>query len=181
VLVPRLLREARDRGWWDPMAAPEPQPASPDDVNDPPVVLGPVDAATWAGLTLAPRVVPPADPADGHRLVLGTLQADARVAIAIRGSLVVGLAVAADGELLAIGVAPDDRRRGLGRSLIEAIAPYVERAEITVAERDPFDALPRSERASIARNLLTGAGLAVGAADADIGAIDPGAIAGQRR
>jgi acetoin utilization protein AcuC len=181
VLVPCLLREARDRGWWDPLVAPETQPASPDHVNDPPVVLGDIDAATWAGLTLAPRVIPPAGPADGHRLVLGALQGGARVAIAIRGPLVVGLAVAVDGELLAIGVAPDDRRRGLGRSLIEAISPYVERAEITVAERDSFDPLARSERESIARRLLTGAGLAVGAADADVGAIDPGAIVGQRR
>jgi GNAT superfamily N-acetyltransferase len=113
--------------------------------------------------------------------ILGALEAGAHVAVAIRGPLVVGLAVAADGELLAIGVAPDDRRRGLGRSLIEAITPYVERAEITVAERDPFDPLPRSERASIARRLLTGAGLAAGAADAEAAAIDPGAIMGQRR
>jgi acetoin utilization protein AcuC len=181
VLVPRLLREARDRGWWDPLAAPETRAASPDHANDPPVVLGDIDVATWARLALAPRVVPPADPAEGHQIVLRALQAGARAAIAIRGPWVVGLAVAADGELLAVGVAPDERRRGLGRSLLEAIAPYVQRAEITVAERDPFDPLPRAERASIARRLLTGAGLAVGAADRDVGAIDPGAIVGERR
>jgi acetoin utilization protein AcuC len=179
VTVPQLIREARDRGWWDAISPTPSQPAVPVAASASPLVLGPIDAATWSGLTLAPRVIPPASSSDGQAIVLAALQAGAKAAIAIRGTLVVGVAVAVDGDLLTIGVAPDDRRRGLGRSLIEALP--ITRAENTVAERDPLDPLPASERATIARRLMGRAGLAVGASSADIRSIDPSAISGERR
>jgi acetoin utilization protein AcuC len=181
VLVPRLLREARDRGWWDPLSVATPHPAHPVGDVTTPLIRADIDVETWAGLTLGPRVIPPAAPSDGHAIVLAALRDGAHVAVASRDAVVVAVAVAFDGELLTIGVAPDERRGGLGRSLLEALSPHVARAEITVAERDPFDPLPRSVRESIARRLLTGAGLSVSAADRDVGAIDPGAIVGERR
>jgi ribosomal protein S18 acetylase RimI-like enzyme len=181
VLVPRLLREARDRGWWDPVNPATAQPARAFDAESRPVIRADIDAETWAGLTLAPRVIPPAAASDGQAVVLAALRDGAHVAAASRDTVVVAVAVAFDGELIAIGVAPDERRRGLGRSLLAALSPHLERAEITVAERDPFDPMPRSERASIARRLLAGVGLAMSAADRDVGSIDPGAIVGRRR
>jgi GNAT superfamily N-acetyltransferase len=181
VLVPRLLRVARDRGWWDPLIPVTAQPAYPDVDETTPVIRTDIDVGAWAGLALAPRVIPPASPSDGHAIVLAALRDGAHVAVASRDTVVVAVAVALGGELLAIGVAPDERRRGLGRSLLEALAAHVERAENTVSERDPVDPLPQSERASIARRLLTGAGLVVSAVDRDVGAIDPGAIVGRRR
>ena len=66
-LVPRLLREARDRGWWDPFQAVAGGlvVAGPDDLGRPgdsasPTVVASVDAATWARLALAIQ---------GHRAV----------------------------------------------------------------------------------------------------------------
>src|SRR5206468_2364705 len=141
-LVPRLVREARHRGWWDPLGSATAQPAFPVTAPTPPVILPDIDAATWAGLSLEPWVIPPAAPSDGHAIVLAAMREGARVAVALRGPHVVGVAVALEGDLLAVGVAPADRRRGLGRSLLEAVSPALARAEITVAERDPFDPLP---------------------------------------
>jgi acetoin utilization protein AcuC len=180
VLVPRLLREARDRGWWDTMAASDAHPAFADRINTPPVTLTGIDAETWSGLTLAPWVIPPAASSDGHAIVLAALRAGGVVAVAVRGPRVVGVAVVLDGELLTIGVAPDDRRRGLGRALIEAVTPELMSAALTVAERDPFDPLRASERATIARALLARAGLQIEPADADVRSIDPSAIVGRR-
>jgi len=75
-------------------------------------------------------------------------------------------------------------RSGIGRytrSLVEALGSTVTRAEITVGERDPYDPLPVEERLTIARHLVTAAGLNVDSADEDIRSIDPGAIVGVRR
>ena len=54
-------------------------------------------------------------------------------------------------------------------------------AVVTVAERDPFDPLPIDVRRAIGRRLLDRAGYAVARAPDAITAIDPGALAGQRR
>ncbi len=192
-LVPRLLREARARGWWDPLA--DPVPVSGDGagpVRGAPTVLASVDADTWSRLTLAPWVVPPAAPADGHAIVAAALADGARVTAAVVGSGVVGVVVsrhadeAPRSDILAIGVAPDHRRLGLAtamlRTHVEGMRPGdVDLAtEVTVAERDPFDPLDVRERASIARRLLTRAGFDVADADSDIASIDPTAILAQR-
>jgi acetoin utilization protein AcuC len=181
VLVPRLVREARDRGWWDPLVSATAQPAYPVTAPTSPLIRPDIDAATWAGLSLAPWVIQPAAPSDGHAIVLAALRDGARVAVALRGTHIVGVAVTLEGDLLTVGVAPPDRRRGVGRSLLEAVTASLERAEITVAERDPFDPLSIDERSSIARRLLAAAGLEVAPADDDLRTVDPNAIVGLRR
>jgi ribosomal protein S18 acetylase RimI-like enzyme len=181
VVVPRLLRAAIDRGWWDPSAAPTAQPDAADHEMASPVILPNIDADAWSRLTLAPRVTPPAAPSDGHAIALAGLRDGARVAAAVIGPRVVGAAVVLDGELLTIGVAPDHRRQGLGRGLIDAVAPDLTRAEVTVAERDPFAPLPISERTVIARALLARAGLEIEPAEDGVRSMDPAAIVGVRR
>jgi acetoin utilization protein AcuC len=196
VVVPRLIREAVDRGWWDPLG---PQPTQPEVVDrgvGSPTVLPRVDAAAWDRLSLAPRVVAPTAPAataDGHAIIAAALRDGARVTAAVRGTLVVGLVVSrhadleARTDLLAVGVAPADRRAGLATRMfrvhVEGMRPGdVEVvAEVTMAERDAVEPLDVRERVSIARRLLTSAGFEVDAADAGIRAIDPGAIVGRRR
>jgi acetoin utilization protein AcuC len=190
VLVPRLVREARDRGWWDPLAAPVPVDGDGlGPVSGAPTVIAQVDAAVWSRLTLAPSVIPPAAPADGHAIVAGALADGARVSAAVRGSSVVGLVVSRDADdaartdVLALGVAPADRRHGLATAMIRAHLEGMRpgdvdvAAEVTVAERDPYDPLDRRERMSIARRLLEGAGFEVHQADPDVRSIDPSAIA----
>ncbi|MBA2300177.1 MAG: hypothetical protein H0W22_05315, partial [Chloroflexi bacterium] len=70
VLVPRLVQVAHDRGWWDPLAPGHRVMPGGGPVTGTPTILPVVDAATWAGLSLAPRVIAPADPQAAHRLVL---------------------------------------------------------------------------------------------------------------
>jgi GNAT superfamily N-acetyltransferase len=181
VLVPRLLRAARERGWWDPETRATAQPGAPDHVTGSPSILPSIDVDAWSRLSLGPRVISPASPSDGHAIVLAGLRDGALVAVAAVGPLVVGLAAVLDGDLLTIGVAPDHRRQGLGRKLIEAVRSEVGRAEVTVAERDPFDPLPASERAAIAGALLAHAGLEIEPANDDVRSIDPAAIVGIRR
>lgn len=193
LVVPRLLQVARDRGWWDPVepAAVSGAGAAPSGSYDP-AVLGRVDAPQWSRLHLAPRVVPPADPAAGHALVLAAIRDGAVVSVAVAGETVVALAIAGpvddeDGHraLLAVGVAPAFRQRGLAGALLDALVsgrpgegPM--RAEITLAARDPVEPLDRNLRASIARGLLDRAGFEIGAADADLRAADPAAIVALR-
>jgi acetoin utilization protein AcuC len=206
VVVPALLRAAADRGWWgadgegtgslgrgtvDPDA---------DGGGGEPTIVDRVDAGEWEALRLGPRIVVPYDPVEAHGLIARAL-ADPGVVVpaAVVGDLVVGLAVSAVGRagrmgavsdegggtirhLLALGVAPARRRRGLGRALLarhlEAIGPASAGIEavVTVAERDPFEPLDGSVRAAIARRLLGGAGFRVERADGPIAAVDPGAL-----
>ena len=183
-LVPRLLREARDRGWWDPLA-PAAGIGGPADNPGAPEVVETVDRAAWDRLALAPRVIAPADAGHGHALVAAALDGGAHVSAAIvpspagSGGTVVGAAIAsAEGELLALGVAPDHRRRGLAGRLLAASRATL--AVATVAERDPVDPLDRVTRAALARALL-GVGLFhIGPADRDLRAVDPLAIRATR-
>ena len=121
LVVPRLLREARDRGWWDPLV--DVPAASAQDhhaaTDREPVVLSSVTADAWSRVALAPRVVAHADTDAGHALILAAIRGGADVAAAVAGDQVVGLAmagpVAADHrrDLVALGVAPAYRRAGL--------------------------------------------------------------------
>ena len=193
--VPRLLRKARDRGWWDPLATPSRAPAAASQARGPTgtgtaSIFATVDSETWARLTLAARVVAPADPADGHALIGSAIRDGARVSAAVDGTLVVGLAVshsgaragAGTGELLALGIAPAWRRRGLAGALlgahVAAADPHEIRqvAMVTVAERDPVEPLDLADRTSIARRLLERAGYRVGPADGDLRTADPSAL-----
>jgi len=190
VVLPRLLQVAIEEGWWSPLASAEAQPVSAADATGEPTIMPTVDAETWSRLTLLPRVIAPADPVLGHRLVAAALRdgGSAIVSAAVAGSDVVGLAVSApadptDGtrELLALGVAPDHRRRGIATALLKVHALSGSFAVVTLAERDPIDPLPRQVRAAIARRLLGGAGLETSGADDAVRSIDPSAVRAQMR
>ena len=194
IAVPRLLREARDRGWWDPLGARSTGtrrgPATLDGTSTATVIPS-IDREAWDRLTLASGVVAPADPIDGHDLIAAGLADGLRATVAVEGSTVVGAAVswAADSQgpavLLALGVAPERRRQGLATSLLGRHvtaasdgAGFV--AEVTVAERDPREPLDGSVRREIGRRLLGGAGFQESPAEASVRAADPAAIAGSR-
>jgi GNAT superfamily N-acetyltransferase len=174
LVVPRLLREAVDRGWWEPMA----QPASTMPVAAAlgvgrPSILPRVEADAWARLTLASRVIAPAEPSAAHALVLAAIRDGAAVCAAVEGTTVVGLAITRSADdtprsnLLAVGVAPPWRRQGLATGLLAARlnagrpGDVDHEAVITVGERDPFEPLDVRIRATLARRLLTGAGFDV--------------------
>jgi acetoin utilization protein AcuC len=190
LVVPRLLREATERGWWDPFGPPsvaggKEAPAAGVGV---PAVLSLVDAATWDRLTLVAGVVAPADVETAHALVAAAARDGTRVTAAVEGSTVVGAVLSrfvhgeARTDLLAIGVAPAWRRQGLATRLlaahVEGMRPGETEllAEVTVAEGDPFDPLSRTLRRSITERLLTGAGFRLVPADPAIRAADPAAI-----
>ncbi len=185
MFVPRLLREARDRGWWDPAGSrPSATPVAGATDRVAPTVLSGVDAERWSRLSLAPRVIAPADAADGHALVLAAIRHGAHVTAAVADDLAVGLAVAcpADADrrldLLALGVAPTWRTAGLAGRLLEATP--ADRAEVTLAERDPREPLDVAVRRRIAVRLLERAGFLVGASNAASGPIDPTGLVATR-
>ena len=147
-------------------------------------------------VSIAPRVIPPVDPAAAHRLLTRAVAArdvgsdSVAVAVAaIAGDTIVGLALAAptaggdQAELLAVGVAPGNRRRGLATALVQALSGAVEGpcvATVTVAERDPIEPLDFVLRASIARRVLERAGFRIAPVDSAIARIDPGAVRAER-
>ena len=192
--VPRLIREAVDRGWWRAGEAPATtMPIEPTPGVGSPAILPRVEPDVWARLTLAPRVVPPAtDPASGHAIVLGAIRDGAAVAAALEGTTVVGLLVtrhavhAARSDILALGVAPDWRRRGLATRLLAKRLEWTRpgdvdhEALITVAERDPVEPLDVSTRVSIARRLFASAGFDVASPGGALGAADPTALRATR-
>lgn len=190
LVVPQLLRVARDRGWWDPFdsAAPSPAAASGPAGQGEPAILPSVDEATWARLTLVAGVLAPADPSVGHALVAAGLRDGLRAAVAVVGTTVVGVALShhADGaaraDLLALGVASSWRRRGLAGHLLAAHIDGMRpgdvdlAAEVTVAERDPLDPHDGALRREIARRLLETAGFRVTPAEGRVRGADPAAI-----
>jgi acetoin utilization protein AcuC len=188
IVVPRVIRAGVDRGWWDPMTASPPATAAAQTAGAP-VVVDSVDAAHWDGLRVAPGVLPVADLADLHTLIASALAGGAVVSAAVAGSTVIGLVVSIeDGgvqQILGVGIAPSDRRRGLGSRLLRAHVATLpsERpleASIGVAERDPFGPAPVDERASVARALFASAGFEVRRAEGEVGRIDPSAIVARR-
>ena len=191
LVVPRLLREARDRGWWDPLAAPA-GGASGAVVNDADVAdpeIRSIERSEWGRLRLAPRVIAPADGQAGHALLAAALADGARVTAAIDGGVAIGVVVSVDfegaEEILAVGVAPAARRRGLATRLLATHLDALPsgraiRATVSVGERDVIEPLDRSVRADVARRLLTRAGFAVEAAADPLGSADPLAITATR-
>jgi acetoin utilization protein AcuC len=177
VVVPALLRHARRHGWW---TSTEPAPAghaTTPGTGTPSIVS--LRAEMLDGLTVAPRVVPPADPAAVHRLLSAALADSAHIVVTISSDEIVGIAAAHDGRLIALGVAPDHRRKGLGARLLEALVADVPgelSAVVTVAERDPVEPLDRRLRATIARKVLERGGFEVKPAQGGVGRLDPGAI-----
>lgn len=192
-LVPRFLRAAAEHGWTDVEArAGRDGPGAGGAVT--PTVLVDVDAVAWERLTLAPRVIAPADPVHGHSLVAAALRGTGRATAALAGDRVVGLAVTArrrddDGggeELVALGVAPEHRRRGLATELLRAhlatpASGTVVTATFGVAERDVVEPLDHPVRIGIARRLLSSAGFALDRAPGVAGGLDPLAVEATRR
>ena len=199
-VVPRLVREAEDRGWWRPglswagrpLIAPigrEPAPvADVAPAGSTPTVRA-LTADDLDRLGLAPRAIAPFDPGDGRSLLGGALADGARVMTAVAGSTIVGVAVAAPaaGEpgtesLLALGVAPAWRRAGLATALLRALVegrPGETRLEarVGVAERDVVEPLPVETRLSVARRLLERSGFVLRRVPPDVERDDRWAIA----
>ena len=191
VVSPALLREAASRGWWQPLGDRTDQP-SVELAQGEPSIVGDVTLELLERLALAPRTIPPADPAEGRAIIRAALADSgampATVIAAVDGATIVGIAMAAPrshghGEaLVALGVAPDYRRQGLASRLLETLIRRVGgelEAVITVAERDPIAPLDRSLRASIARRMLERAGFEITSPPA-LAAIDPAAISAWR-
>jgi acetoin utilization protein AcuC len=191
-VLPRLVREAEDRGWWRPAPGPgvaaDPGAGSPDSGQTPMVrrlVVGDLDR-----LRLAPRTVSLFDPMDGRSILAAALADGARVVAAVAGDVVVGVAVAAPAvaavvpgiqSLLAVGVAPGWRGAGLGRTmlrlLVETRPPRVAlEAAVGVAERDVVEPADVATRIAIARRLLEGAGFVVRSPSPDVSRDDRFAI-----
>jgi ribosomal protein S18 acetylase RimI-like enzyme len=201
-VLPRLVREAEDRGWWSPRVEWAGQVllvgAAPVAGGDPtlgaagagsPVVRA-LSGAELDGLTLAPRTVAPFDPADALALLRAAAAGGARIVGAVTGTTLVGLAAAAptgQGEesLLAVGVAPGHRGAGLGKALLRQLvagrAPGVAfEARIGVAERDWVEPDDVTTRLLVARRLLEGAGFELRAPSPDLRRDDPRTIVAVR-
>jgi len=191
IVVPRLLIDASLQGWWDPLALRRSSmPTNVEHSDGEPEILASVDAGTWSRLSLPPSVIPPADPITAHALVATALAAKqpARVSAAVVGANVVSLAISGpidpkDGRryLLAIGTTPEHRRKGLATRLLAVHVDGPSFAPVSLAERDPFDPLPRDVRAGIARRLLSSAGYRFEPWQDAQGrhSIDPGAFVGR--
>jgi acetoin utilization protein AcuC len=187
LVLPAVVRVGIDRGWLDPLATPRAEQSAPD-ARGPATIVASLDRASFDRLALAERTLPLADPAAGRALLAAALADGARVATAIAGDSIVGVAVVASAaadqpadELLALGVAPGVRRQGIGAALLGAIvaeqpAGRPIRALVTAGERDAFEPLEVEVRAAIARRLLEGAGFRVHPAAGRVGREDPTAI-----
>ena len=220
VAIPALVREAEDRGWWRPRlewAGREivDGTATPGHggsrsggpvVRDAEPVVMPLRVAELTRLDLAPRTIPPFDPADAMALLLAAATAGARVVGAVVGSVLVGLAVAAPSAaprdaadagsvarpvahrqaevLLAVGVAPAWRGRGVGRALLARLvsdrpAGAGMSATVNVAERDVVEPADVARRIEVATRLLRGAGFVLVTVSPDVRRDDPWAIVAQ--
>jgi acetoin utilization protein AcuC len=190
LVVPELLRLAEERGWW---RADEEQatgrgrgrarPAAPDG-SPTPVVVTPITPGMLERLRLAPRVVAPTDPETGMRILRAALAERALIAGAVSGEWLLGVALAAPvpdlalDRMVALGVAPEARRRGVATALLRALLAEQDRrgralaVVHTAAERDPFEPLPRDERRRIADRLLR-TGFETRPAPARLTAADP--------
>jgi acetoin utilization protein AcuC len=192
--LPALVRSAIEAGW-DPLER-SVSTASADAAGGDDAAGGAGEEPTVVELTdqllqsarLAGRVVPIASAFDGHAAIARLLAGGGFGFGAVSGDRLVGVAVAVAGddragdsandpaegpvgdppgaELVALGVAPDWRRRRIGSTLIDALVahPVIHGRGLTAsvgpAERDVVDPWPFDERLSVARRLLARAGLA---------------------
>jgi acetoin utilization protein AcuC len=179
VVLPRLLREAEDRGWWSDES---PLAGGPFAASDATPTVGTLSATDLAGLRLGPRTIAPFDPLAGHAILVAAARDGARIVGAVSGSTLVGVAVAGvDGDVLAFGVAPAFRRRGLGAALLRSLVDGRPdgtgmTATIGVAERDWVEPLDGELRQDIARRLLAGAGFDLRRPSPDLARDDPWAV-----
>jgi acetoin utilization protein AcuC len=200
VVVPRLLRVARDRGWWSPLEARVSRGSRGDRDADgvpsgeggEPHILADVDAGTWARLTLATGVIAPTDPSEAHALVAMGLRDGLVASVAVDGATVVGAVLSRlanpdsrRADLLALGVAAATRRQGLaGRLLaahLDALPAGIDvAAEVTAAERDPSDPLDGALRRTVARRVLEASGFVVVPAESAVRSADPASLSAVR-
>jgi GNAT superfamily N-acetyltransferase len=166
-VVPALLSEAVDRGWWSPggtvasaaadrLAAPRsasrlspgrlPAPAERTAVE----ILDPLDRATLDRLRLDPRVIAPLDPVDAQAILAAALDAEALAVAAVAGDRIVGLALSVPG-------------RPSGSALLESIDGLVPRTAGGAHRIVSIGVAPVFRGAGIARRLVA---RLVGAADA---------------
>ncbi|MGA3056642.1 MAG: hypothetical protein ABSE70_01200 [Candidatus Limnocylindrales bacterium] len=195
VTVPALLRAAEREGWWrfdgegrgsptSAASAAEAPPAAPE-AN--PAVLA-LTPAILDRVALAPRTVGPADPADGLALLRAAVRDGAVATGAVIGEWLVGVALTAPGpldgpdELVALGVAPGWRRRGLATALLRTIVVEHDGsgrslvALHTAAERDPIEPLPRELRRDVATRLLRSGNFGIRPAPPEVAAADPDSL-----
>ena len=195
VMVPALLRVAEREGWWrfDGEGRRSSTSAAPA-AEAPPAVAGadPAIVALTSQLldrvTLAARTIAPADPADGLALLRAAVRGGAVATGAVIGEWLVGVALAAPGspdgedELVALGVAPGWRRRGLATALLRVIVEEQDRRGRalgvlhTAADRDPFEPLPRELRRDVATRLLRSCGFSMQPTPSDVAAADPNSL-----
>ena len=152
-------------------------------------IVAPLSRAMFETLTLEARVVAPADTTEAAMLLRAALADGAVAAGAISGERLVGVALSApapvDGvdRLLALGVAPEWRRRGLATAMLRAVVGESTRkgrallALHTAADRDVIVPLPRAVRRGVAERLARGSGMIVGSAPSRLLAVDPDARA----
>jgi acetoin utilization protein AcuC len=198
VSVPRLIREAVDRGWWPPLGPPlaarEDSSTFASTVGRP-EILDTVDRQTLDRLTFAPRLVANVDPASLRALLVSQ---ELSLTIAVDSATAVGLVVsalddpaapdpAAGRSVLALGVAPALRRQGLATRML---ATHVERfgragtpwtATVTLAERDPVEPLDRALRSTVAARIYDRGGFSPEEPDRRLRLVDPGALRFVRR
>lgn len=210
LVVPTLVREAVDRGWWSPLSGPaeedEPVAVSPDGAVSPTLVR--LERSLLDRLRLAARVAAPFRAVDLRATLAAGLEAGAWGVAAVSGTTLVGLAlvapplrrsaavrrgtVAADREesggvdrLLALGVAPAWRGRGLGAALLQRLVGEAPEGRslaglVTAAERDVVEPLQRATRRRIAARLFEAAGFREEPVPPSIRAADPEAMAVRR-
>jgi acetoin utilization protein AcuC len=194
VTVPALLRVAERRGWWRfegpvvdsevPGATP---PAHAPAAAEP--TIRPLAAAELEGLRPVPGAIAMADPDEGAAVLRAALAHGATMTGAVAGGWLVGVALAVPGDppdvdrLVALGVAPQWRGRGLATALLRALIEENDRrgrgvaALHTAAERDALDPLPRAVRRGVAERLLRAAGFDLRQAPAGLVAVDRDAFA----
>ena len=148
-------------------------------------VVAPLTLEMLDRLRLAARSIAPADPSEGAASLRAALGGGGVAVGAVAGEWLVGVALAAPAalggvdELAALGVAPEWRRLGLATALLRALAELQDRrgralvALHTVAERDPFDPLPREVRRSVADRLFRSAGFRALPVPPALSAADP--------
>jgi acetoin utilization protein AcuC len=153
-----------------------------------PTVIVPLTPAQLDRLSVAPRVIAPSDTATATAILHAALLDGATAVAAVAGEWLIGVALAAASpiegvdRLVALGVAPEWRRRGVATSMLRALVGETDRrgralvALHVFAERDPMDPLPRALRRGVAEKLALGAAMGVAAASGRVAAADPGAF-----
>ena len=184
LVVPRLLQVRATAGGGIRRDRVD-RPVLVATADDSPTILDDIDAARSDRLTLAARVITPAEPGR-HALILAAIRDGRGVGgrrrrhdHRRRGSLVrptIGVS-----GILAVGVEPIVPSswpcRIVAGACVAGHAAFV--AEVTLAERDPID--PSARRPiPVARRLLERAGFEIGSPNAPVRAADPGAIAAVR-